>query len=366
MTKPDSKAVAAWLFVCCVLIFAMIVLGGVTRLTHSGLSMVDWDPIMGIVPPVTDDQWQSVFERYKEFPEYQKVNRGMSLAQFKEIFYVEYAHRVLGRLIGIAFLVPFLVFLVLGRITRPMIPRFVGLFVLGGLQGLMGWFMVMSGLVDRPSVSQYRLTAHLLLAVFIYGFMLWSALSLWRGTTPDPGGTAGWHRFGWLVTALVIVMIASGGFVAGTRAGFVYNTFPLMAGAWIPDGVWSLDPGWRNLFENVITVQFVHRALALVVALVVVAYWAGSLRRPRGDPARPTAHLMLLVLGVQVALGISTLVYKVPLALGAAHQAGAVALLTLVLIHTHVLKYARADAAAARQPDVAGRSAAVQGRPEPL
>lgn len=366
MANPDSKAVAAWLFVCCALIYAMIVLGGVTRLTHSGLSMVDWDPIMGIVPPMTEGEWQSVFEKYKQFPEYQKVNRGMSLAHFKEIFYVEYAHRVLGRLIGVAFLVPFLIFVALGRITRSMIPRFAAMFVLGGLQGLMGWFMVMSGLVDRPSVSQYRLTAHLLLAVFIYAFILWSALSLWRGTERGPDDRAALHRFGWLATAVVLLMIASGGFVAGTRAGFVYNTFPLMAGAWVPDGIWSLAPGWRNLFENVITIQFLHRALAVVVALVIGAYWLRSQRLPRGDPGRLTAGLMLAVLGAQLALGISTLVYKVPLVLGAAHQAGAIALLTLVLLHTHVLKYARSGAVVARQPGDVGRPGGVQHRPEPL
>lgn len=365
MPTPDSKAVPIWLFVCCALIYAMIVLGGVTRLSHSGLSMVDWDPVMGIVPPTSDAEWQAAFERYKQYPEYQKVNRGMSLVEFKGIFYVEYAHRVLGRGIGIAFLIPFLVFAALGRITRAMAPRFLGMFVLGGLQGLMGWFMVMSGLVDKPSVSQYRLTAHLLLAVLIYAFILWSALSLWRGTARRPGGGS-LHRFGWPVLAIVILMIASGGFVAGTRAGFVYNTFPLMAGVWMPDGVWSLEPVWRNLFENVVAIQFMHRALAVVVAAAVVAYWAGSLRQPRGERARPTANLMLLALGAQLALGITTLVYKVPLALGAAHQAGAVALLTLVLIHTHVLKYRRAEAPAARQPDAGGRPGAVQQRPEPL
>lgn len=366
MAEANSKAVALWLLVCCALIYAMIVLGGVTRLSQSGLSMVDWEPVMGIVPPSTDSEWQSVFERYKAFPEYQKVNRGMSLADFKRIFYVEYAHRVLGRVIGIAFLVPFLVFIVLGRITRPMIPRFVAMFVLGGLQGLMGWFMVMSGLVDRPSVSQYRLTAHLLLAVFIYAFILWSALSLWRGTAPrgDEGGAA--HRTGWLVFAVVVVMIASGGFVAGTRAGFVYNTFPLMAGAWVPDGLWALQPGWRNLFENVVAVQFIHRVLAVVVALAVVGWWTGSLRLPRGDSARATASFMLLALLLQLALGIATLVYKVPLVLGAAHQAGAVALLTLVLMHAHMLKYARAGPAAGRQPDAGGRPGAMQHRAEPL
>lgn len=365
MTRSHSKAVALWLLVCCVLVYAMIVLGGVTRLSQSGLSMVDWDPVMGIVPPLTDSDWQATFEKYKQFPEYQKVNRGMSLAEFRKIFYVEYAHRVLGRLIGVAFLVPFLVFVALGHITRPMIPRFAAMFVLGGLQGLLGWFMVMSGLVDRPSVSQYRLTAHLLLAVFIYGFMLWTAMCLWREATESRDGGAALHRFGWLVTAVVVAMIASGGFVAGTRAGFVYNTFPLMGGEWVPEGLWAMSPAWLNLFENVVTIQFAHRLLAVVVALAIIALWAGSSRRARGG-ARLTGSLMLLALGGQLALGVATLVYKVPLVLGAAHQAGAVALLTMVLIHTHVLKYPRGEAAAGRQSAAGGRPVAVQGRPEPL
>lgn len=339
MARSNNKAVAFWLFAVCALIYAMIVLGGVTRLTHSGLSMVDWDPIMGIVPPVTEDHWQAVFEKYKKFPEYQKINRGMSLGEFKGIFYVEYAHRVLGRLIGLVFVVPLLIFVVLGYITRPMVPRFVGMFILGGLQGLVGWIMVKSGLVDRPSVSQYRLTAHLMLAVFIYGFILWSALSLWRGTARDVSSTTDWHRFGWFVLAIVLLMIVSGGFVAGTRAGFTFNTFPLMAGAWVPEGIWSLSPGWRNLFENVVTIQFVHRFLALVVALAVVGYRIGSSRSTRYQGARFSNNLMLFVLVIQVSLGIATLLTKVPVTLAAAHQAGAVALLTLVLIHTHNLKY---------------------------
>lgn len=339
MARADGKAVAIWLLVCCALIYAMIVLGGVTRLTHSGLSMVDWDPVMGVVPPLSEDDWQAVFAQYKQFPEYQKVNRGMSLAEFKEIFYFEYAHRMLGRLIGLAFLIPMLVFIALGRIKRHMIPRFVVMFLLGGLQGLMGWFMVQSGLVDRPSVSQYRLTAHLLLAFIVYGFIFWSALSLWRGTAPRPEPPSGRGQ-GWLVVALVLVMIASGGFVAGTRAGFVYNTFPLMAGAWVPEGLWELVPGWRNLFENVVTIQFMHRALALLVALAVAGYCWTALRVSRDAGVRGTAWLALAALAAQLALGITTLIHKVPVMLGAAHQAGAVALFTLLLLHLHWRKYA--------------------------
>jgi len=364
---PDSRGrvVAVWLVAVCVLVYAMIVLGGVTRLTQSGLSMVDWDPVMGVVPPVTESQWLEAFEAYKQFPEYQKVNRGMTLAAFKEIFYVEYAHRMLGRLIGAAFVLPLLVLAVRGYVSRAMVPRLAAMFVLGGLQGLLGWFMVQSGLVDRPSVSQYRLTAHLMLAVVIYAFMLWQALSLWRGTRPVAGGSPAVHRFGWVALGALLVMIASGGFVAGTRAGFVYNTFPLMGDTWVPEGAWSLSPGWLNLFENVITIQLVHRMLAALVVLVVVAFWWWSTRPAASPDARTSGALMLLALAAQVALGIATLVMHVPVALGAAHQAGAVAVLTTVLIHTHCLKYA-AGAAVGRQRGAGGRPGLMEGRPQPL
>ena len=343
MTRSGNKPVAVWLFVCCALIYAMVMLGGFTRLTHSGLSMVNWEPIMGVVPPVTKSDWQKVFGRYKRFPEYKDVNRGMSLRAFKRIFYVEYTHRMLGRFIGLAFLVPLIVFVLMGRITRAMIPRFAAMFLLGGAQGLLGWFMVRSGLVNRPSVSQYRLAAHLVLAVFIYGFIFWSALSLWRGTGRRSGAYSSLHRFGWGAVVVVIIMIASGGFVAGTHAGFVFNTFPKMGNTWIPAGIWAMSPGWRNLFANVETIQLSHRALALVVALTVTTLGLFSLRLPRGDGARLTAVLMLAALVIQLSLGISTLLLRVPVALGVSHQGGALALFTLVLIHTHFLKYANAQ-----------------------
>ena len=364
MTRSSNKAVAMWLFVCCAMIYCMVVLGGVTRLTHSGLSMVNWDPIMGVVPPVTRHDWQVAFGKYKQFPEYRDVNRGISLAAFKRIFYVEYAHRMLGRLIGLVFLIPLIVFIVLGRITRPMVPRFAAMFLLGGAQGLLGWFMVRSGLVERPSVSQYRLAAHLVLAVFIYGFILWSALSLWRGTERRSGPLAYWHRFGWAAVAVVLLMITSGGFVAGTHAGFVFNTFPKMNGAWVPSGVWSMNPGWRNLFENVETVQLTHRAMACVVVLTIGTYGCVSLRLARGESARLASGLMLLALVIQVTLGITTLLYRVPVALGASHQAGALALLTMVLIHTHSLEYA--GSRTGRQPDGSGGRAVVRSAGQPL
>ena len=178
--QKDARLVVIWLSICCLLVFSMILLGGVTRLTHSGLSMVDWDPIMGVIPPVGESEWRQTFERYKEFPEYQRVNRGMGLDEFKRIFYFEYAHRVLGRSIGIVFLLPFLFFLFARKLDRPLALKLSLLFVLGGAQGLLGWYMVMSGLIDVPRVSAYRLTAHLMLAVLILGYMLWLVFDLTR------------------------------------------------------------------------------------------------------------------------------------------------------------------------------------------
>ena len=334
--KTDSRrAIALWLLVCCALIFAMVVLGGVTRLTRSGLSIVEWQPIAGALPPLTETQWEDVFAKYRETPEYRKVNVGMSLGEFKSIFWVEYAHRLLGRAIGLVFLLPFLYFLARRQIERQLVPKLVTLFVLGGLQGALGWYMVASGLVDNPHVSPYRLTAHLGLAVLIYGYMFWIALGLLRAA-PTTTGDAGTRRYAWALAALVFVMILSGGFVAGTRAGFAFNTFPLMNGAWFPPGIAALDPWWRNLFENVATVQLDHRLLAYVLIVTTFAlWWAVRRRAPAG---RPAANMLLAILALQVALGISTLLWVVPIPLAAAHQAGALMVYTAALYLVHTLR----------------------------
>ena len=304
----------------------MVVLGGVTRLTSSGLSMVDWDPLMGIVPPLNESEWQQTFDRYKQFPEYKHVNKGMPLWEFKEIFYVEYAHRVLGRLIGIAFLLPFLFFLFTRSIPPGVTTKLLAMFLLGGLQGLLGWYMVKSGLVDVPHVSAYRLAAHLLLAVVIYMYMFWVALGLLNSRQV---AVAGWLRKAVYATViLVLVMIASGGFVAGTKAGFAFNTFPLMHGKWVPDGMWVLDPAWRNLFENIPTVQFIHRHIAYLIILAVLFIWFWMMRKTVAVSLRSRAHILVLVLATQVTLGITTLLNVVPIPLAAAHQAGALLLLT--------------------------------------
>lgn len=334
--ERTSYAIALWLLGCCALIFAMVVLGGVTRLTGSGLSMVDWQPIMGVLPPLTAADWQAVFERYREFPEYQFVNRGMSLEEFKTIFWFEYWHRVLGRLIGIAFLIPFVYFALRRRIERRLYPKLATMFVLGGLQGLLGWYMVKSGLVDDPHASQYRLTAHLALAFAIYGYMLWTALGL-LGAAATEFVPAGVRRFAMATLVVVGAMIVSGGFVAGTRAGFIMNTFPDMQGEWLPGGLFALEPLWRNFFENAVSIQFWHRVGALTAAIAVVTLWLMVTATLTGRRARRAVNLLAAAVALQITLGIATLLSKVPVVLGAAHQGGALLLLTAALFALRAL-----------------------------
>jgi cytochrome c oxidase assembly protein subunit 15 len=340
MTVRDNRAIAIWLLVCCAMIFAMVVLGGVTRLTGSGLSMVRWEPVTGIFPPMTQAEWQQEFAHYQASPEYQKINVGMDLAGFKQIYWFEFAHRLLGRAIGVVFLLPFLYFLLRRKIEKPFIPRLGFMFVLGGLQGLLGWYMVKSGLVDNPHVSQYRLTAHLAAAIVIYAYMFWVALDLLAARQRSgPGGRdASLRPFALVTAGLIFLTILSGGFVAGTKAGFAYNTFPLMDGRWIPDGLFALSPLYRNLFENIATVQFDHRLLATLTLIAVMAFWWTATRVSMARRARLAVHLLLAMVLIQVTLGISTLLLHVPMSLAAAHQAGALALFTLVLFASHALR----------------------------
>ena len=332
------RTVAAWLLACCALVFAMVVLGGVTRLTGSGLSMVDWDPIMGVVPPLSEADWRQTFDRYKQFPEYRLKNRGITLDQFKSIFWFEYAHRLLGRLIGLVFLLPFLYFLVRGHFSRPMVGPLVGLFILGGLQGLLGWYMVQSGLVDRPHVSPYRLTAHLGMALLIYACMLWLALSLLYPQRDNPDARAG--RVVAVLAAGVAITALSGGFVAGLKAGLAYNTFPLMGDRWLPPDYWALVPGWRNLFEHIPAVQFNHRLLAELLLAGTLGVWWWARRRTLPPRARLGLNLLAAAVPVQAGLGIATLLLFVPVPLAAAHQAGMLVVFTLALFTAHALRRA--------------------------
>jgi len=336
-----AHAVAAWLFICCALVFAMIVVGGVTRLTHSGLSIVEWQPIVGTIPPLSDADWQAAFAKYQQTPEYRQVNHAMTVAEFKPIFWLEYSHRLLGRAIGAVFLLPLLVFAVRRRIPSGLGWKLAIIFVLGGLQGAMGWYMVKSGLVDDPRVSQFRLTAHLGLALMIFAAMFWIALSLvfpdrTAATTPAQHRA---RRFAVAVAALVFVMALTGGFVAGIRAGFAYNTFPLMNGSLVPPEIFMIEPWWKNFFWNMATVQFDHRLVALLLAIAVPLLW-WMLRRTPGLPPRSRrgAAILLALLALQIALGISTLVLVVPLTLAAAHQAGAVLVFAAALSVAHALR----------------------------
>ncbi len=323
-----------WLLFCAAVVYLMVVVGGITRLTESGLSMVDWKPIMGIIPPIGEQAWMAEFNQYRKSPEYLLVNKGMSLDEFKNIFYWEYGHRVLGRVIGMIYLFPLILFLIKGMVPKAWYGRLFGLLVLGGLQGLMGWYMVKSGLVDVPDVSQYRLTAHLGLALLIFAAMLWFALDFLRGDRVTQKASVGYVRSTGLVVVIVSIMILSGGFVAGTKAGYIINTFPTMNGEWLPSGWLAISPAWKNLFENPVMIQFIHRSIAVLVVIAVLSSFVLSLKQ------RFTTlnGLVVLIMMVQVCLGISALVLKVPLALGAAHQAGAVALLASALLAAHLAR----------------------------
>jgi cytochrome c oxidase assembly protein subunit 15 len=335
-----QKPIAVWLLACCALVFAMVVVGGVTRLTNSGLSIVEWQPIVGTMPPLSQKDWDELFEKYHQTPQYKKVNAGMSLGEFKGIFWWEYFHRLLGRVIGLAFFIPFLYFMVKKAIDRPLGLKLAGIFLLGGLQGAMGWYMVKSGLVDNPHVSQYRLTAHLGLAFLIYAAMFWVALELLSPAGASHGSIRLWplRRFSVAITSLIFIMILSGGFVAGIRAGLAYNTFPLMNGHFIPPEIFMLEPWYRNFFDNMATVQFDHRMIAWALAILIPVFWYKSRSLPLSGSARLACSLLLIMLVIQISLGISTLLLLVPLPLAAAHQAGALLLFTAALWVNHQLR----------------------------
>jgi heme a synthase len=336
----DTTPVRVWLLTVAALVFLLVSIGGATRLTGSGLSITEWKPIMGIVPPLSAADWHDAFEKYRQIPQYQQVNKGMSLDAFKRIFWWEWAHRFLGRLVGFAFLVPFLALLAAGRIPRPLLPRLVGIFALGGLQGFIGWYMVSSGLVDRISVSQYRLAVHLGLAIVIFGALLWVALSLDERRSKSAAVASG----GWAaaITGLLFVQILLGALVAGMKAGMGYNTWPLMDGQLIPSGLGIMQPWYLNLFENAMTAQFNHRVVAYV-AVLAVAWHAWSVLRT-SDDARVRGTVIALAVGtlLQVLLGIWTLLAQVPLSLGLAHQAGAAALFAIAIWHLYAVRHARA------------------------
>ena len=339
VTRND-RLVAGWLFVLCAMILVMVVLGGTTRLTGSGLSIIEWAPLLGTFPPLGEAEWQRLYGLYQQIPQYELVNKGFGLAGFKQIFWLEWTHRLWGRLLGVVFLLPLIALVWRGAIRRRLLPRLLGLFVLGGLQGAVGWFMVASGFFpDSTAVSPYRLVVHLVLALLLYGALFWTALSIIH---PTPASASpGLRRLAWACVALVSLTIVAGGFVAGLHAGLTYNTFPLMDGHIIPVGYAQLHPALLNLTENVTAVQFNHRLLATLTALTVLFTVATGLRMnlPRG--ARLAVLGMAAIVLMQYTLGIATLLSVVAIPLAIAHQGTAVLLLAAALTATHTLRGAK-------------------------
>lgn len=341
--RHHQRRIGIWLLVCCFVLFLLVMLGGATRLTGSGLSMVEWEPVTGVIPPTTEERWMREFEAYRASPEYQQVNRGMSLDEFKVIYWFEFGHRLLARSLGLVFALPLAWFWWRGWIPKRLRWPLLGLLGLGALQGWMGWYMVQSGLVDIPRVSPYRLAAHLSLALIIFAFMFRMSLGLLMPARHRPHPMRRWTITVLVMTAMTVFV---GAFVAGLRAGFAYNDFPLMGGQWIPDGILGLEPLWRNFFENTATVQFMHRVLALSTLAIAIAAWWRQYRHALETGARRAFHILLAILAIQVALGIATLMLYVPVVLGTLHQGVAVLVLAAVVAVDYRVSHAREDAAA--------------------
>jgi cytochrome c oxidase assembly protein subunit 15 len=339
---PDAhrRPLRRWMWVGAGLTASTLVVGGITRLTESGLSIVDWAPIVGSIPPLNDADWQEAFARYQQYPEYVKIRPDMTLSEFKQIYFWEYLHRMLGRLIGVAFLIPFIFFWIRGYLTGPMFRRVGLLFALGGLQGLMGWYMVSSGLVDRPDVSQYRLAAHLLLAITIFGCCLWFGNDLLDRQRLQLSAESRTFMTRALVVvgALLMIQIFWGALVAGLNAGFILNTFPLMNGSLLPPQGWSHDPVLINLFENLATVQWMHRLLATVLLLSGVALLLIIRRNPALASFQRWGALLAGMIAVQYGLGILTLLSHVRIGLGVSHQLVALAIVGVLLTFLHQIR----------------------------
>jgi cytochrome c oxidase assembly protein subunit 15 len=327
----DRRLIGAWLYVVAAMIIAMILVGGATRLTDSGLSITEWKPIHGIIPPLSAAEWEEEFAKYQTIPEYSIVNPNMTLSEFKGIFWWEWGHRFLGRIIGFVFLLPMLFFWATGRIERRLWPRLAGIFVLGGLQGAVGWWMVASGLTQRVDVSQYRLAAHLMLACLILCYVLWVArgLSVSRNAPP----VAAVRNFAGVLIGLTLFQIYLGALVAGLDAGLIHNTWPLMDGGLVPANLFAQSPAWLNFFENHTTVQFTHRMVAYLLLAAAIVHAIQAARRAPGTSHAVRATFLAVLVALQAVIGIVTLVMVVPLPAAILHQFGAILVLTAAVLH---------------------------------
>ena len=343
MDKKD-KPVIIWLLTGCFLVFLMVVIGGITRLTHSGLSIVEWDLLMGTLPPLNAADWQELFQKYQQSPQYQLVNLHFNLEEFKSIFWWEYIHRLFGRMIGLVFFFPFLYFLVKKRFSKSLIKKLLIIFILGGFQGFLGWYMVKSGLVKDPQVSHYRLAAHLITAFISFGFTFWVALGLIyprNSIVPvfnkESFGTI--KKLTWVLFVAIVIQIIYGALVAGLKAGMVYNTFPKMGEHWIAEGVTAMQPFWKNLLESVAGVQFLHRYLAYIVVIIVIVLWLKVRKSKLNNAQKSAVNFLGGTVIIQFLLGVFTLLYSVPIALGVIHQVGAFFLFAAAIYLLHQLRH---------------------------
>ncbi|PWN07984.1 COX15/CtaA family protein [Rhodohalobacter mucosus] len=341
--SADRKSIQAWYWSGATLVFIILIIGGITRLTGSGLSMTDWEPIMGAIPPLSEADWNEAFDQYKLYPEYYQVNSDMTLGEFKVIFFWEYLHRMLGRLLGLVFLIPFGWFLIRKKLDRKQTSRALVLLGIGTLQGLMGWYMVQSGLVDVPAVSHYRLAAHLFIAFVIFGLCVWFALDLSESRNAalkDTGRLFGW---GVLLLVLISLQVVYGAFTAGLHAGHVYNTFPTMFGYWMPPELWISEPLWMNFLQNMVTVQWMHRVIGTLIGLVSIWMLVRAFIVKAGT--RVMFHTLAVTAAVlfQYLIGVYTLIYHVPVWLGVFHQGAALLLVGVVVSYIHLLGRGKAQ-----------------------
>lgn len=335
--KPQ-RPIFWWLMTGCLLIFVMVVIGGITRLTGSGLSMVDWHLLMDAIPPINETQWLEKFEDYKQFPEYQQVNFHFTLEEFKSIYFWEWLHRLLGRLLGIVFIIPYFYFILKKQFTKKLFRQTTVLLSLGALQGFIGWWMVESGLVKDPDVSHFRLAIHLITAFITFAYTLWVALSLLQHKLTFSAPTLIIRKWLKILLVILIVQIIYGAFVAGLNAGFIMNTWPKMGDQWIHDAVFAIKPLWKNFAEGLAGVQFIHRYLAVVVVALVVYIWFKASKLSVNLAQLNGLKFLMLIVFMQFLLGVFTLIYAVPLWLGVVHQVGAFFLLAATVYALFLFK----------------------------
>ncbi|MFN7039405.1 MAG: COX15/CtaA family protein, partial [Alphaproteobacteria bacterium] len=321
-----NKKIAIWLFISAFMVSLMVLIGGLTRLTHSGLSIVEWKPITGIIPPISEKEWIEEFAKYKHYPEYNLVNKNIKLKNFKQIYLIEYIHRALGRLTGFVFLLPLLWFGFKNQIDSKLKFNLYIIFALGFLQAIVGWYMVKSGLVNKPNVSQYRLALHLTIAFVIYGLIFWNGVSLWNINRSEDlflQKRCNLNTLGKIIGIISFFQIIIGGFVAGTNAGLIYNEFPMMGNHFIPSDIFALKPIYKNIFENPTTIQFIHRTLAISLIVLGAIIFFKSRKTSLLKNQKNSINILVLTLGLQFILGIITLIYHVPVFVALAHQFGA-------------------------------------------